>query len=86
MVSVIEKPWGKEEILEAYLNVIALGYNTKGVQAAANMYFDKDVSEFETLEELKADIRAKAEENAKMQAAMEAMVREQRRKKKSKGD
>ena len=30
--------------------------------------FAKDVSEFETLEELKADIRAKAEENAKKQA------------------
>lgn len=30
--------------------------------------------------------RREAEENAKMQAAMEAMVREQRRKKKSKGD
>ena len=30
--------------------------------------FAKDVSEFDTLEELKADIRAKAEENAKKQA------------------
>ena len=30
--------------------------------------------------------RREAEENAKMQAAMEAMVREQRRRKKSKGD
>ena len=31
--------------------------------------FAKDVSEFETLEELKADIRAKAQENAEKQAA-----------------
>ena len=41
----LEKKYSKEQILEAYLNVIALGYNTCGVQAASNMYFDKDVSE-----------------------------------------
>ena len=41
----LEKQYSKQQILEAYLNVIALGYNTKGVQAAANMYFDKDISE-----------------------------------------
>lgn len=41
----LEKKYSKQQILEAYLNVIALGYNTKGVQAASNMYFDKDVSE-----------------------------------------
>ncbi|MBQ7874626.1 MAG: transglycosylase domain-containing protein [Oscillospiraceae bacterium] len=41
----LEKIYSKEQILEAYLNVIALGYNTCGVQAAANMYYDKDVSE-----------------------------------------
>ena len=41
----LEKQYSKQQILEAYLNVIALGYNTKGVQAAANMYYDKDVSE-----------------------------------------
>ncbi len=41
----LEKRYSKEQILEAYLNVIALGYNTCGVQAAANMYYDKDVSE-----------------------------------------
>ncbi len=41
----LEKKYSKEQILEAYLNVIALGYNTCGVQAAANMYYDKDVSE-----------------------------------------
>lgn len=41
----MEKKYSKQQILEAYLNVIAFGYNTYGVQAAANMYFDKDVSE-----------------------------------------
>ncbi len=41
----LEKTYSKEQILEAYLNVIALGYNTCGVQAAANMYYNKDVSE-----------------------------------------
>ena len=41
----LEKKYSKEQILEAYLNIIAFGYNTSGVQAASNMYFDKDVSE-----------------------------------------
>lgn len=43
----IEKAEGvtKDVILEKYLNVINLGQNTLGVQAAANRYFDKDVSE-----------------------------------------
>ena len=41
----LEKKYSKEQILEAYLNVIALGYNTCGVQAASNMYYNKDVSE-----------------------------------------
>lgn len=46
----LEKKYSKEQILEAYLNIVAFGYNTSGVQAAANMYFNKDVSEL-TLEE-----------------------------------
>lgn len=46
----LEKKYSKEQIIEAYLNVITFGYNTYGVQAAANMYFDKDVSEL-SLEE-----------------------------------
>lgn len=41
----LEKTMTKEEILEAYLNTINLGQNTLGVQAAANRYFNKDVSE-----------------------------------------
>lgn len=35
----------KDWILENYLNTINLGQNTLGVQAAANRYFGKDVSE-----------------------------------------
>lgn len=41
----LEKKYTKEQVMEAYLNTISLGYNTRGVQAAANLYFDKDVSE-----------------------------------------
>lgn len=41
----LEKQYSKDEILEAYLNTIHLGNNTNGVQAAANLYFGKDVSE-----------------------------------------
>ena len=41
----LEKDYSKEEILEKYLNIVYLGNNCYGVQAAANLYFDKDVSE-----------------------------------------
>lgn len=41
----LEKTMTKDEILEAYLNTINLGQNTLGIQAAANRYFNKDVSE-----------------------------------------
>ncbi len=41
----VEKDYSKEEILEKYLNIVYLGNNCYGVQAAANLYFDKDVSE-----------------------------------------
>lgn len=46
----LEKKYSKQQILESYLNVITFGYNTYGIRAAANMYFNKDVSEL-TLEE-----------------------------------
>ena len=35
----------KEEILEAYLNVVNYGGQCQGVQAAANYYFDKDITD-----------------------------------------
>lgn len=41
----LEKIMEKDEILENYLNTINLGQNTLGVQAAANRYFGKEVSE-----------------------------------------
>lgn len=41
----LEKAYTKDEILEAYLNVVNFGGGTRGVQAAANLYFGKDISE-----------------------------------------
>lgn len=41
----LERKYSKKTILEAYMNVIALGNGCNGVQAAANTYFDKDASE-----------------------------------------
>lgn len=41
----VEKAYTKQEILEAYLNIVPLGNNVAGVQAAANFYFGKDVSD-----------------------------------------
>ena len=41
----LEKKYTKEQLLEAYLNIVNYGAGTKGVQAAANLYFDKDISE-----------------------------------------
>lgn len=47
---VIDKKLSKKQILEAYLNTIALGNGICGVQVAANYYFNKDVSELDLLE------------------------------------
>ncbi len=41
----MEQDYSKEQIMEAYLNTIALGNNTNGVEAAANLYFGKSASE-----------------------------------------
>ena len=41
----LEKIYDKNQILEWYLNEIGLGHGLNGVQAAANRYFNKDVSE-----------------------------------------
>ncbi len=40
----IEWIWGKERILEMYLNVIEMGKGIYGTQAAAKAYFGKDAS------------------------------------------
>ncbi len=41
----LEQVMTKDEILESYLNTINLGQNSLGVQAAANRYFGKNVSQ-----------------------------------------
>lgn len=41
----LEKNYSKEQILEVYLNTIALGNGQNGVQSASNLYFGKDISE-----------------------------------------
>lgn len=41
----IELHWSKEEILEAYLNQIYYGHGAYGVKVAAQIYFNKDVTE-----------------------------------------
>ncbi|HLD54317.1 MAG TPA: monofunctional biosynthetic peptidoglycan transglycosylase [Sediminibacterium sp.] len=40
----IEWVWGKERILEVYLNVIEMGPGIFGIQAAAKYYFKKDAA------------------------------------------
>ena len=40
-----EQKYSKDEIIEAYLNVVNFGNGCRGVQSAANTYFDKDISE-----------------------------------------
>lgn len=49
----IEQTLSKEEIIEAYLNTIYLGYGCYGVNAAAKTYFSKGVSKL-TLEQCAA--------------------------------
>ncbi len=46
----LEKHYSKDQILESYLNVIPFGNNTNGIQAAANLYFNKDVGELTAAE------------------------------------
>lgn len=40
-----ERKYSKDEILEAYLNVVNFGSGCRGVQAAANLYFSKDIKD-----------------------------------------
>lgn len=41
----LEKEYTKDEILEAYLNIVNFGSGCRGVQAAANLYFNKDIQD-----------------------------------------
>jgi len=46
----LEKRYSKSKLLEMYLNQVYFGHGAYGIKAAANLYFNKDVSEL-TLEE-----------------------------------
>ncbi len=46
----LERHLTKEQILEAYLNTAYLGAGAKGVQAAAHIYFSKDVQDLDLAE------------------------------------
>jgi penicillin-binding protein 1A len=46
----MDKNLSKDQILNAYLNTVNLGRGAYGVQAAAELYFDKDVSELTLVE------------------------------------
>jgi penicillin-binding protein 1A len=46
----LEKKYSKEEILAAYLNVVPFGSGCNGVQAAANLYFDKNIQDCDIAE------------------------------------
>lgn len=48
--TILESELTKKQIMEAYLNTIYLGYNSNGVQAASQSYFNKDVKDL-TLEQ-----------------------------------
>ena len=46
----LEKNYSKDDILEAYLNLVPLNNNIYGVQAASNYYFNKDVHQLSIAE------------------------------------
>jgi penicillin-binding protein 1A len=41
----VEREWSKEQILEAYLNNVYFGYGIYGVQAAAQRFWGRDISD-----------------------------------------
>lgn len=41
----VEKEYTKDQILEAYLNVVNFGNNCQGCQAASQLYFGKDIAD-----------------------------------------
>ena len=69
-------------VYDAFAVCLANAFAKRG--SKKQNYIEKPIDIYPLTEREKK--RREAEENAKMQAAMEAMVREQRRKKKSKGD
>ena len=69
-------------VFDAFAVCLANAFAKRG--SKKQNYIDKPIDIYPLTESEKK--HREAEANAKMQAAMEAMVREQRRKKKSKGD
>lgn len=69
-------------VFDAFAVCLANAFAKRG--SKKQNYIEKPIDIFPLTEREKK--HREAEANAKMQAAMEAMVREQRRKKKSKGD
>lgn len=69
-------------VFDAFAVCLANAFAKRG--SKKQNYIEKPIDIYPLTEREKK--RREAEENAKMQAAMKAMVREQRRKKKSKGD
>lgn len=67
----VEDEYSKDEILEAYLNYIGMGGNTYGVQAAANRYFGKDISEVSIAEAASLAAIAKSTEYYRPDVDME---------------
>ena len=47
---VIERALTKDQILEAYLNTVYLGFNCNGVEAASEAYFNKSVKDLDLVE------------------------------------
>ncbi len=46
----LEKVYSKDEILTYYLNIVPLGHGCVGVKSAARYYFNKELSELDTIE------------------------------------
>jgi hypothetical protein len=69
-------------VFDAFAVCLANAFAKRG--AKKQTYIERPIDIFPPTEREKK--RRAAEENAKMQRAMEAMIREQKRKKKSKGD
>ncbi len=46
----LEKEYTKDDILEAYLNIVNYGSGCRGVQSAARLYFNKDIQDCNVVE------------------------------------
>ena len=46
----LEKAYSKDDIIETYLNLVNYGSGCRGVQSAANLYFNKDIRDCDVVE------------------------------------